>query len=307
MNKKALSKKYYFGIVKLLIIYVLAAIACFIFKGLYDGAELSLKKLFLGTFDFTNANYSWYIEMYIGLFMLIPFLNLIYNNLKNKKQKQILVITFIALTTLPTVFNIYNFDSLEWWVHPSISKEFSKLIPSWWMGIYPLTYYFTGCYLKEFGVKFKTHTLLPAFVIAAILFGSLNYFRCFGVNFTTSINVFWYGFEPYILSVLLFSLLLRINTQNFAKNLKLILWKLSDLVMGMFLLSFIFDKIIYTILNKNVSEVTQRFPYFFITVTFVFICSACGAFVLDLVEKGIMFVYKQTVKLVKSKKQKSKQ
>ena len=27
-----------------------------------------------------------------------------------------------------------------------------SLIPDWWIGIYPLTYYFIGCYLKEYKV-----------------------------------------------------------------------------------------------------------------------------------------------------------
>ena len=31
-------------------------------------------------FNFTACPNAWYLEMYIGLFLLIPFLNIIYNN-----------------------------------------------------------------------------------------------------------------------------------------------------------------------------------------------------------------------------------
>ena len=34
--------------------------------------------------------YSWYVNMYIGLFILIPFLNTIWQNLKTEKQKKYL-------------------------------------------------------------------------------------------------------------------------------------------------------------------------------------------------------------------------
>ena len=82
MSHKTLSRKYYSGISKTLIIFVLATLACMIFKTVHDNEPFSLKSFILGTLDFTGANYSWYIEMYIGLFLLVPFLNLAYNKLK---------------------------------------------------------------------------------------------------------------------------------------------------------------------------------------------------------------------------------
>jgi surface polysaccharide O-acyltransferase-like enzyme len=77
MSHKTLSKSYYKGISKTLIIFVLATLACMLFKTFYKGDEFSLSKFILGTLDFTGANYSWYIEMYIGLFLIAPFLNLV--------------------------------------------------------------------------------------------------------------------------------------------------------------------------------------------------------------------------------------
>ena len=71
--------------------------------------KYNLINFIFGTLDFTGANYSWYIEMYIGLFLIAPFLNLAYNKLNSQKQKRILVITFVAISILPTLFNIFNF------------------------------------------------------------------------------------------------------------------------------------------------------------------------------------------------------
>ena len=87
MNKKKLSLKYYLGITKVIVIYVLATFGCMIFKDIYLGQPLTFKTFVTSLINFHGANYSWYIQMYIGLYIVIPFLNLIYNGLETKKQK----------------------------------------------------------------------------------------------------------------------------------------------------------------------------------------------------------------------------
>lgn len=302
MNKKTLSKKYYAGISKTLVIFVLSTIACMIYKSVHDKVPLTFKSLLFGTLDFTGANYSWYIEMYIGLFLLIPFLNLAYNKLTSKKHKQVLVLTMIALTVLPTLINIFNFDAASWWIDPKTNDTFQKLIPSWWMGFYPITYYFTGCYIREYGIKLKTRSLLILFFFAIFIFGSFNYYRCYDTTFKSGTYIYWYGFEPYVLSVFLFVLLSRIKTENFKLGTKYVLWQLSDLALGIYLLSFIFDSIVYPILNKKVPVMTDRLPFYFITVPLVFLCSAVGSLVLNILTKYIIIFFKKAVQFIKEQR-----
>ncbi len=88
MSKKELSKKVLFGNYEnTCCFFVISTLACMIYKNIAQGDVFDLKSFILGTLDFTGSNYSWYIEMYIGLFLLTPFLNLAYGKLKNKKQK----------------------------------------------------------------------------------------------------------------------------------------------------------------------------------------------------------------------------
>ena len=94
MNKKKLSKKYYKGLVKIICIYLIASIICLLYKKFYLGENIGLYISLQKLLFYNAANYGWYIEMYIGLFLLIPFLNLIYNNLENRKQKLILIRNF---------------------------------------------------------------------------------------------------------------------------------------------------------------------------------------------------------------------
>lgn len=305
MSHKTLSRKYYSGISKTLIVFVLATLACMIFKAVHDNEPLSLKSFILGTLDFTGANYSWYIEMYIGLFLLVPFLNLAYNKLKNKRQKQVLVFTLVFLTIIPTLFNIFNFDNPAWWSDPKSSDTFAKLVPSWWMGFYPIAYYFTGCYIREYGIKLKTRSMLVLFLLAILIFGTFNFYRSYGTTFKSGIYVYWYGFEPYILSVLLFVLLSRIKTDNMNEKVKFVLWKVSDLALGIYLISYIFDMLVYPVLNEKITTMTDRLPFYFVTVPIVFICSMLASAVMNIAAKYIQIFFKKLVEFIKTQRQRN--
>lgn len=305
MSHKTLSRKYYSGISKTLIVFVLATLACMIFKAVHDNEPFSLKSFILGTLDFTGANYSWYIEMYIGLFLLVPFLNLAYNKLKNKRQKQVLVLTLVFLTIIPTLFNIFNFDNPAWWSDPKSSDTFAKLVPSWWMGFYPIAYYFTGCYIREYGIRLKTRSMLVLFLLAILIFGTFNFYRSYGTTFKSGIYVYWYGFEPYILSVLLFVLLSRIKTDNMNEKVKFVLWKVSDLALGIYLISYIFDMLVYPVLNEKITTMTDRLPFYFVTVPIVFICSMLASAVLNIAAKYIQIFFKKLVEFIKTQRQRA--
>lgn len=299
---KTLKKGYYSGIRKTIIVYILVAIACIIYKSCNGSYTLTPLTFFMGIFDFTGANYSWYIEMYIGLFLIIPFLNIIYKNLDSRKQKNILLITLIAITILPSLFNAFKFDSYEWWANPATDTDTQKLMPSWWVGIYPITYYFTGCYIREYGTKIKNVFLIIALVIAIFGFGTFNFYRCYGSTFTTANYVYWYGIEPYVMSVLIFLIISKLKLENINVKTKFVLWKISDLVLGTYLLSFIFDAIYYyEFLNKNTTDFYARFPFMPLMILCVFVSALISSGIINLIAAGIEFCYKKICNLCKEK------
>ena len=168
MCNKTLKKGYYSGIRKTIIVYILVAIACIIYKSCNGSYTLTTLYIFLlGIFDFSGANYSWYIEMYIGLFLIIPFLNIIYKNLDSRKAKKIfLLITLIAITILPSLFNVFKFDSYEWWANPAVDTDTQKLMPSWWLAF----------------------TLSPITLQAVISVNTHENKKCFSYNRTCNCN-----------------------------------------------------------------------------------------------------------------------
>lgn len=292
MCHKKLERRFYFGLSNTLAAYVLAGCACVFYKRAVLHIEgYSIARAVYSFFNFSASDYAWYIEMYIGLFLLIPFLNLIYNGLDGKRNKRVLLLTMLALTTLPTLANSFNPIDPSWWAAPAAGYPV-RFLPRWWLGFYPVTYYFTGCYLREYGLKLKTRTIALLLPLATLGFGFFNYWQSYGAAFVTGTYVDWGGFEPYIITVLLFSLLSRANGDRVPLPLRYGMWKVSDLCLGIYLVSYIFDSIFYSRLNAAVPVMTDRLFWFPVMTVSVFVCSLLLSLVLHWVQKllGRLFI-----------------
>lgn len=282
MCKKTLCKKYYVGIVKILLIYLFASVGCALFCNEYYHTSFTLNNFIFGLFNYSMAPYSWYIELYIGLFLIIPFLNLIYNNLNSKRKKKVLLLTLFAVTVLPSVFNIFNFTGSTFWFSPEVSYT-TKIVPEWWKGIYPITYYFTGCYLHEYGLKAKNVTLIISLILFVFAFGSFNFMRSYSATFESGAFIDWGGFEPFFISIVLFELFRRIRANKLPQPVRWVLWKTSNAALGIYLFSYIFDSYFYQKLSEKVENVQDRFVYFVVMVLLVFVCSLALSLITNLI------------------------
>ncbi len=288
MCNKKLEKGYYGKITKTLFVYALASILCVLFKKYFLHQEWSVKDMIGGTLNFTGANYSWYIEMYIGLFLLIPFLNGAYHSLESKKHKLILIGTMLFLTALPSVLNIFVFDSFAFWITPITKWQYTKIVPSFFTILYPVTYYFLGCFIREFKPCPNRLLNLALILICAFAFGSFNFYRSRGSVFVSGI---WqeYGALPnVIMTVLVFLFLLNLPSERLPSPFKTVLSFISDLTLGGYLLSYIFDQYFYAKLNARVEVVTDRIIYFVPMVAVVSICSLLLSLAVNLLYKAFI-------------------
>ena len=318
MSRKTLSRSYYLGIRKTLVVFVLASIACMFFKSIYlipaaekalynfdfqamfqaigKSEQYNIKDYILGILGFSGTNYAWYVEMYIGLFLIAPFLNLAYNKLGSKRKKQVLVATMIFLAILPSLVNSFIFNSADWWMRPAAKTTgYQKLIPAFWMSsMYPIAYYFTGAYIREYGIKLKTRSMLPLFMILLFLFSAFSYYRSYGEKFSSGTWLYWYGVFPYVLAVMLFTMLNRVKANNWNTKIRFAMWKVSDITFGMYLLSFIFDMIIYNkFLNEMYDTAYEKLPFYFVAVPLCFIFSMISSFIITAASKGIIVLYQK--------------
>ena len=139
---------YYKKISKVLGTYIVATGFIIAYKIIILHDVLNIKGILLNLLGYNQ--YSWYVNMYIGLYLLIPFLNLLWNSIEDKNGHFILVVTLTIMTIAPSVFNIYNFEEAGMLVRPYLTTTYNRIIPDWWMGIYPITYYYIGAYIKHY-------------------------------------------------------------------------------------------------------------------------------------------------------------
>ena len=255
MNKHVPNKKYYKGITKVIITYIIISI---IQTTIVNYDTLTLKLIINDIFNFTGAYYSWYVKMYIGLFLLIPYLNILYKNLK-KPEKQGLIIILIIMSSL-TAFK---------------TTEIESFLPDWW-NIYPLIYYFLGCYIKEYNNKNNNFKLL----IAILLFNTLfNYIiSCFG-NFKVIMLNDYMSIFIIASSYFMFKILLNIKYKG-----NKIIEILSNHSLTIYLMSYIFDLYIY----KNIAIMNITILELIIGSTIVLILSTIISLIIDKVIKIVL-------------------
>lgn len=267
MKNKMLSKKYYLGINRVLIIYLLDAILYLGYNNIYNGESFSIKHIIKSILSF-EIGYSWYVEMYIGLFLLIPFINLIYNNLKTKKEKQILILTMLILTSFQGIFNIKY-----------------SLIPDWWTNIYPLTYYFIGCYLNEYKINIKAYKNILLFLACLTISSVINIYISKENIFVWGIYNDWCSILNLLTSSLVFIFIVNLDLQKLNIKIKRIILKISELSFGMYLASWLADNYIYINVFPRLAFCSIK--NYIIAVPLIIILSISLSMIINLIYKTI--------------------
>ncbi len=302
MSRKEWSPAYYRGIVKTLGIYVLASIACTVYNVLVLGMTTNPGNVFFSLLNYTGAKYAWYIEMYIGLFLLAPFLNAMYHALPSVRVKLALIGTLIFLTSLPSAVNIFNFYVEGWWARPIRSDTYQQFLPDWWTALYPVTYYCIGAYLREYPVRMRKLWNILLWAAAVILFGWFNYYRSCGRYFVWAKYNDWYGLPNLIMTVLAFLCLSTIRSEGWDRKIRIGLAYLSDWCLGGYLLSYIFDNLVYAELNKFVPKMPDRLVWYPTTVLLILIASLASSGALNFLWLGLVKLWHAVVNKLRLKR-----
>ncbi|KAA3696113.1 acyltransferase, partial [Bacteroides salyersiae] len=225
-TNKSINKKYYKGGVRVIISYLLFSLITIIFRKYYLHESLSWIQWGLKVLDFSAIPYGWYIEMWIGLFLLTPFLNLLYKAIPDQKQKLILVGTLYIMTALPDLLNRYG-------VH---------LVPGFWQQCFPLTFYFIGAYIHEYKPTIRkgwAWMIILGICLINPIFNLIFIHNHTLVQICGNSN----GVFGIPIAVLFFLLFYQLDIHS--KMNKKILAKISVLSLDMYLCCYIFDAIYY--------------------------------------------------------------
>ncbi len=285
MCKKELSAKYYKGIIKTLVIFGICSALCFIYRRLYLHARLDLKTIITGTLS--DWHYSWYIGLYMGLFCIIPFLNLTYNGLKKRSHKRVLIFTLLSLTAMPGVGN-YIF----------------KTMPDTFIGMYPITYYFIGAYIREYQDDFDGRLAFLLFAVSVLVSSGVNIAVSHGEPFVYNPLNDWGGIENLLSATFFFVFLKKLNLKRCPKVISVCITKISEWSLAMYLLSWIFDNYAYAKLLEAVPSEEARWAFYPVMVLFTFICSLALSALVNAVYKSVASaVVRARTKSVKNKEQ----
>lgn len=266
MKNKSISRHYYFGLAKVMIAYVLLCAVSLAWRIIYHGEAISLLGCIRRVLDYSACSYTWYVQMYIGLYLLIPFLNVLYKGLKGRKRRLALIAVLLLIVSVPLSIN-----------------HFFSIFPSWWSNsLFPLLFYYLGAYIKDYfsikdGRPLTSEKLLIFFV--AWVFG------CSVFNYMVAINsrgnlfggdgyTDWGGVENVVSSTLLFLLIIGLRFDLTCENwVKRVIIAISSSSFAMYLSSGIIDKTVYPVLLNAFGGFLELFPFFVPITFFVIVCS----------------------------------
>lgn len=279
MRNKKLTKKYYLGLVKIIVIYIVISLICMKVNHELYGSDFSDPWITLkGFLEYSNANYAWYVNYYIAIFMCIPFLNSAFDGMQTKKKRFILVVTVLTFTIVARSFFL-GFDRTQQ-IRP---------IPDYLNNAWPLAYYFMGAFIREYPPK---RCLKNKLLIALLFLGSTVFITW--STYTQSINNFDegqrfisyhfndYGTYPvFAIALFIFLLLFDITTKN--KIVKFILRQISGATFATYLISYIFDAKNYNKFNEKYPDIYDRWSHAIEIVGKNFLCAlACGLIIHNL-------------------------
>ena len=243
-NNTQINKSYFKKILPIIYIYLLYSIPALIYRYYIGEIHFDIQLWIKQVLDFKGHRYSWYINLYFGLFLLIPFLNRMWNSLESKKEK----ITLIGLLTLLTCATALRFLHL----------------PNYWSSIYPLTYYFIGKYIREFKPSMNTVKNIILLVLVILVQAFLEYISA-DKGVYKHILTDYSSIIRLIQGYLLFILVYKIEVNN--NKFRSILTEISKLTLDIYLASFITDRLTYKVLKPyNISQ--ENYIYLMIPLVF---------------------------------------
>ena len=246
-STKPWNKHYYTGLWTVLVGYVLTCTISYPIRYYFIGEKDELS-VWLERFV-TFSNYSWYVEMYIGLILISPLINLAIGQIEDPKKLLLLAGSCLFVTTMHSMTTI-------------------DLFPDHWSSMYPLTLYVLGAVIRKLQPKPPAWCGLLVAVLTAMGLGVVSLLttdKGFSSGFTQGYGGFWIMLM--VCALFLGVYRLRVN-EHFGKLLR---W-LSGGVFEGYILSRLFDVWIYGEVRQW--HTPKKYPLIFLCVTIpVFITS----------------------------------
>lgn len=268
-SNKTPTRKYYKGMLRVLVAYLVFSIITILFRKYYIGEDLTWLQWTMKILDYSAIPYAWYIEMWIGLALLTPFLNYMYKAIPSKNQKLLLLASLFVMTSLPDLFNRYGMYF--------VPAYFAK-------AAYPLMFYFAGTFIREYQPRIK-HWQGWALVMSMSMVTPLFNIAVFRGNSDLVQIAGGPGgvFHSWI-ALAIFLMLYKKDISN--PPLKRWVTHCSLVSLEMYLCCYMFDMLYYPWFKERFFETqSQFFPWFFVIVPLIFMSSYIIASIYRIIPK----------------------
>jgi len=233
---KEWKKGYYASLLPILLSWAIISVVCLWYKVCVAGQQKTAWEWLCEFFDFKLANYSWYLEMYIGLLLVSPFLNMAWNQLQTRQQHTAMVAVFAFLTFIPNTFNGITLDG----------EHLLNFLPNYWTSLYYFTYYLIGCWIRTYRPKVNPVVCVAAAAAVALCFGVINrYTGGAEGDFYEGFNISYSHLGTVTIAVFLFlgTYGLECRYSWIRKTMAV----LSGVTLEMYLISCVFDQPLYVL------------------------------------------------------------
>lgn len=277
-------KKYF----NVFLTWVLCSIAIFAFQLFYlHDYELSEIKYWPITL-FGFGGYAWYLDLYFGLIVIIPFLNILWKTAAAQESRKLILAAAVLISIVPSLFNSFDLVTPGAIFTPSLARTITPLFPYNWTAVYPIAYYYLGAYIRCYVDMKKLNSAVLA-VLTAGVFLVLGIVSCLFDRLTILTD--YDGAFTFIKSGLIF-LLINSFRYNFNARVSGVIHYISRLTLPAYLISYIPDSALYLdIRNKEYLEV-MRFRYFPETVLKSLVISLALAAVIHALQSGLTAAYR---------------
>lgn len=232
-SERRFDKRHYLSLLPVVISYLVIITVTEVLKvraqGMPEGGVGRIIINILGC----NDGYSWYVGMYLGLALLIPFINAGFAA-TGRKEQRIIIGSLVLLTMLPTTAKSFIVTGI-WF----------DFLPDFFEFLYPLTYYLIGAYIHKYKCS-------PPYALCAAVFAlTLCFETTAGWAFARNEYPWWLfndnGELPLAVAAVSFFLMLyRVGGSRLSKAAGRICREISVCAFEMYLISYITDGYFYT-------------------------------------------------------------
>ena len=224
---KRWSRKYFRSLVRVLSSYLFFVVVTILFRKYWlHQDDMSWFQWFLTIMNFSAVPYGWYIEMWMGLFLLTPFLNLLWKALPDVRHKCGLIAVLAIMSAFPSFLNYHTLE----------------LVPNWWENLFPVMYYYLGTYIREYSPQIKAMWNMIAIVVVASVNPVMNITIFHGQEYQ------WFTISNHSLTCAILATLLFVGL--YRTNIRTGIWRtmftrVSIVSLDIYLVCYIFDQLVY--------------------------------------------------------------